>query len=263
MSKQSKQAHEDVKHPDAFITTSEKVIKELLKYKGLLLATLALILVASLGYLGHSYWRDSQERAAANALFEAEAKMQEADLKRVEARSKDPKFKPDLDAEFAKDLSAPVSEYQNVIKAHAGTTSAQVAALGLSLFLWEQKQFKEALVTLELAKVSQTASSWLDGNWWMHKGVILIENENYDQGISAFELILKNKSLSLFHSEAKLKLGLAYESKGDLAQARQAFEQLEREFPNSGAAKEGKKYLRALSIKSTEPLKTSQQGKAL
>lgn len=256
----SKKTHDEAKEPDAFISTSEHVVKWLVKYRVPAIGLVVAVLVTSMGWVGFNYWRNRTEVKASNFLFQYESKLRDAESKRVAARTKDLKLKPNTESEYKEFLESPVNAWIEGLATVKNTRAAQLSALMLSQTLWEQKYFEPALRALQVPAVKRSVQNWVDAAWWLHKGVILLENQKADEAIVAFDLVLKSDKAKMFHPEALLKLGISYSVKGEREKAKAQYDRLEQAFPNSEAAKSAKLYRRWSQVQAHQDIKTSQVG---
>lgn len=253
----------ELKGPDAFISLNERIFAWIEDHAQTVGLAVALAIVLSLGWVGYSYVRSLGEAKAANALAAPEAELKKAETKVRDERAKKmadlasgkdkAKKMPDPEqvrpTDFAKDYRGAVDKVKEAIRAYADSKAAIVSALNLSYFLTQQKQFGEALDVLRLPNRKPSASDVLGGFQLMHQGLLLVENEKYDDAIKIYDDVLASKTLASFHPEALLKLGLAHELKGETEKARQTYEKLAREFPQSEASTSAQQYLRLLDLK--------------
>lgn len=247
-------AKEELKGPDVFVSTSDKVFNFVEHHFKTFLTVVGIVLVGAVVYVASGYINAMKEQKAAEALYapEAELKKAAADLQPDKTpdvkKDKAAKETPSHPADFAKDYAPAVEKIKNAVKGHADTKAALVSALNLSHFLTEQKQFAQALEVLDIPKYHPSNSDLLGGFWLMHRGITLLENNQVDPAIQVYQEVLISPALRPFHPEALLKLGLSYELKGDQAKARNTYEKLVREFPETEASTTGQQYLRLLEL---------------
>ena len=256
----SKIDKEMLKNPDVFVSTSDHIFNYIERHFKTVLTVVAVIVVGGVGYVGVGYMNTRKELKAAEALYVPEAALRKAETSLSEAKakaltldSKKPAVPPQVE-DFTKDYAPSVEQIKTVIKANDQTRAALVSALSLSAFLLQQKQYTAALDVLQLVKVDVATSDLLGGFWYMQRGVVLMENGQAEPAIEAYDKILKSDSLKAFHPEALLKMGVCREMKGDAGKAREVYERLGREFPETEAAQHAQQYLRLMQMK------TPQQG---
>lgn len=261
MSKREKISKE-LKGPDAFVSTSDHVFAWIEKHSGSIGTLCAVALIAAVGYTGNNWWSHHQEEKASEALYPSENALKKAEEKIRDERAEKMKAlanpkdkvaaKPDAPVDFQATYAPAVDKIRTAIKAHSGTRAALVSALNLSTFLIQQKQYSLALDILSIPTYQPASGDLLAGFRLMHAGLAELENNKADEALKNYDNVLKSKDLSYFHSEALLKSGVAYELKGDLARAREAYEKLSRDFPNSEASNTGQQYKRLLDLKAPQ-----------
>lgn len=242
---------EALKQPDAFVSTSERVFQWLQKHGQLLGLAVGAAAVLAVGWTVYGYWQASAEAKAAEALYAPEADLKKAETKVRDERAKamqDKKGK-ERPVDFAADYAPAVEKVKAAIKANGGTKAALVSAMNLSYFLLQQKQYPQALEVLSLTTYTPGSGDIIGGFWLMHQGLVNMENQKYDEAAKAYQSVLDSKALAAFHPEAMLKLGVAYELKGDAAKAKQTYEKIGRDFPNSEASGSAQQYMRLLELK--------------
>lgn len=248
---------EDLKGPDVFVGTSDRVFAWVEKKAKVLVSIAVAVVVAVAGYMVVSYVQSVKEVSAAEALYVPEAELKKAEAALREGRGdqikdllkKDAKIPPPAVPDYARDYAPKVDALMGQLREHSGTKAAMISAMNLSYFLLQQKQFSQAMEVLTLVKYSPKSSDLLNGFWQMHRGLTLIENQQFDQALQAYQSIVKAKELSYFHPEALLKTGFTYEMKGDEAKARETYEKIGRDFPRTDAATTAQQYIRLMELK--------------
>jgi predicted negative regulator of RcsB-dependent stress response len=256
----------ELKGPDAFVSTSDMILTWMEKHSRSIGTICAAVLIVAIGFTVSSWWSRHQEAKAAEALYAPEAELKKAEEKIRDERAEKMKAlanpatkgksaaKPESSRpiDFQVDYAPAVDKIRTQIKAHADTRVALISALNLASFLLQQKQYSLALEILNMAKFNPGSGDLLSGLRLMHMGVAELENGKADEALKDYEQILKVPGLNYFHSEALLKSGIAYEMKGDVARARETYEKLSREFPNTEASTTGQQYRRLLDLKAPQ-----------
>lgn len=240
-----------LKGPDVFQSTSDRVFAWIEANVRVIGGAFALVLVVAIGYVSYKYFSARKEAQAATEIYAAEAGLKKLQQETREARALNP-GKPAPALDYAKDFAPHVSKLKAEIEKNSGARAALVSALNLVAFLVQQKQFGEALAVLEIPRYRPGSGDVLAGFYNMHRGLVFLENGKYDDARSAYEDILKSSALKHFHPEALLKQGLAFELQGDANRARETYEKLRLQFPESEAAKTAQRYIRLLETKATQ-----------
>ncbi|MGE4130053.1 MAG: tol-pal system YbgF family protein [Bdellovibrionales bacterium] len=251
----SKKQHEEAKAPDAFLTTSNQVLNWIEKHALPVFGAVGLLAVIGIGYVGYGYWQRQVEQKAAEHIYQFESDLKKAEKQVEEERSKiQAKGKKELEApiDFDKSYSAIVESIKQAIRKESGTRAAVVSALGLSNFLLQQKQYANALEVLQLPTFHPGTGDLLGAFFRMQYGAVLIENAKPDEAIKNYAEIVDSKNLKAFHPEAMLKMGISHEMKGDLNKAREVYEKIGREYPNSEASSTANQYLRLMELNSSK-----------
>lgn len=244
----SKIDKETLKGPDAFHSFSERVFKKAEEHARLIALGVVVIVVGALGWLGYDYYAAHQENKAAEALYPAEAEIKKVETKLREEGAKTP-GQPPPKADFQADYAAGVDKLKTEIKKFDGTKAAMISALNLVYLLVQQKQYEQALEVIDIPKYRPGGGDILLGFWNMHRGLIYLENQKTEDAIKSYEAVLSAKSLKSFHPEALIKVGVAYEAKGNGQKARESYERVSREFPDTEASSTAKQYLRLMDLK--------------
>jgi TolA-binding protein len=260
VAKHKKIDKDDLKGPDAFVTFSDIVFNYVEKHFTSFISIVAVIVVVAIGYEGVNFLNSLREQKAAEALFvpEDSLKKVEADFQEKNAPAGDDKKaekqsdKSPVVADYNKDYAPIVGKIKAAIKEHADTKAAVVSALNLSYFLSQQKQYPEAQAVLDIPTYKPSHGELLSGFWLMHRGVTYMENNQVDQAINAYQTVLSTEGLKVFYPEALLKLGVAYELKGDANKAREMYERVGKDFPETEASGTAQQYIRLLELKSTK-----------
>jgi predicted negative regulator of RcsB-dependent stress response len=248
----------DLKAPDAFIETSSQAIEWLTDHFKTVVAVAVIGVIGISAWMGYGFLQRQKEQKATDAIYSAEselhkfeAKLDAERAKKTPAPEKGKKAAPheEAPAVSASDYAPMVDKVKTAIRANSSTRAALVASLNLSYFLMQQKQPKEALEVLNIPSAKPPMGDVLGGLWQMHRGLVFLENHDADQAVQAYQKIVSAPALKTFHPEAVLKMGVAYQMKGDTAKAKESYEKVAREFPESEAANSAQQFLRVLELK--------------
>lgn len=158
--------------------------------------------------------------------------------------------KPTGDLE--KDYGNLIGDLNAFIANDAGSMAAQMAALRLSDLYVEYDKTPEALSVLEKVEKSLGRKDVLTGLVLLKKGSVQANQNQCEAAIQTWTKITDNKSLNFAHSEAKIRMGVCYESLQDLAKAENLYKEVvntEESESNYAVLMEAKKYLKLIKAK--------------
>ena len=248
----------DLKTPDVFHTTSDKIFIWIEEHARTVISVVAAGVVLSLVIIGVNYFAQRREAKAAEAIYQPEDALKKIETRVREERQgettrvksaedkKKPVAKP---LGFAAEFGPAVDALEARLKEFPGTRVALVSALNLSYFLMQEKQPARAMAVLDLVTYRPGSSDLLGGFWHMHRGLALIEAKKFKEATEAYQAVLAQKALVAFHPEALLKLGLTKDLEGDVNGARDAYQKVGREYPGTEASGSAQNFLRLLGLK--------------
>lgn len=238
---------EELKGQDAFLTASARALDFVEHHGKVFFAVIIVVILGGIAYAAAGYLGARKERLAAEAIYPSEA-----ELKKVQGPTSDPMSmapRPQIVDDYNGKVAPLVAKVEAQIQAHSDTKTAIVSAMNLSYFLVQQKRFAEAMKVLDIPKASAADSDLLLGLWDMHRGMVYLENRETEKALAIYQSVVKLDRLKLFHSEALLKIGYCHELTGDLTKARESYEKVEREFPNTEAAQSAQQSMRVMQLK--------------
>ena len=83
-------------------------------------------------------------------------------------------------------------------------------------------------------------------------GNVYADQNDCKQAVGQWQKIVENKKLTFAHDEARLRMGLCFESLGDVAKAEEFYTEVSKKDEknaNLGASRDAEKYLRLLKMK--------------
>ncbi len=243
----------DVKQPDAFITTADKVGQFLVHHLKWIVTLVIIFVVGGSGYIVQKKIHIKTEKTAANELYTIEQKLNKKQ-KELNKKSKADKtaskkkanVKPKI-GDFKKDFAVIASEYETVILKHKKTAASLTAAFQLSQLYFEHKQFPKAQNLLNNIDVS-SHKNVLAPLFHMLKATAHNHMKEYEKAVTFYNKVLEDKKATHIHGEAYIKLGLTYMSLNDKEKARENFTLAQNKFSNTEFSKLAKTYLRSLKI---------------
>lgn len=185
----------------------------------------------------------------------ARAEMTQAQQAKKDNEKKVPAFDPSKKAsgDIQKDYGSVIAGFESFISESPNTKAAQMAALNLSDIYLSYKKNDEALTVLQKVEKGLDKDGVLTGLVWMQIGNILADKKDCKGAVEKWQIIANNKDLAFAHDEAKLRMGLCFESMNDLAKAEELYTEIskkeDRNTTDFAASREAQKYLRLLKVK--------------
>lgn len=175
------------------------------------------------------------------------------------AQSKDKKNLPAIDlskkasGDLQKDLGGVVTGFKALVSEAPKTVAAQMAALNLAEIFSNYKLSEDAIASLTQVEKSLSGKDAMSALILQKLGNLYADKGDCKTALEKWESIVSHKALTFAHDEAKLGMGLCYESLNDLAKAEQMYGEVsakkDAETSNFAAAKDAERYLRILKAK--------------
>jgi hypothetical protein len=174
------------------------------------------------------------------------------------AAAKDKTKAPPVDAtkkatgDLEKDYGTIPADFQAMIDSVPNTKAAQMAALNLSDLYSTYGKNDEALAALDKVSKGLGSSEAISALVWMQAGNLLANKGDCKAAVEKWQHIADSKKLGFAQDEAKLRMGLCFESMNDLAKAEELYTQVTKKEEASAdfaASREAQKYLRLLKAK--------------
>lgn len=263
--RREKEIEKEAKTPDAFLTTSDHLLKWAEKHGRLIGSLAALLFFGGLIWTGVGQVRNYKEKTATREIYIAEQllikKQEEVAKKEAKVREdfakaqegKKQKDKAALPAippvDFSANYEAAARAIELAVDAHRDTEAAAAAALRLSSLYRDFKKVQEAEGILARIKLSE--SNFLYPLIEMQKATLAMEAGDYNRAQTGFEQLSRNKAAEFLQAEALLKQGLCLEKLEQKDRAKEIYNRLSTEFPESQASRTAKGYLRLLDLQSS------------
>ncbi|MCB0365641.1 MAG: hypothetical protein H6624_04410 [Bdellovibrionaceae bacterium] len=244
-----KLSKEEVRGPDAFVATSDKVGKWIEKNKVPVFSIIGALFVIGGIKVAWDQWAGYREKSAQEALYTVEAKIkkkQEEIAKELEAKKE--KKEPAADRSLEADFGPLLSEYSSQINDLKGSKASLIASIHLAALYMDYKEFEKAKAFLaeQLPRVGKSGTFF--GLLHMQMGTALAATGKNEEARSEFEMVVKDPGSAFLHAEAVLKLGLAEEILGNVDKARDHYNRASQEFSATDAGKTAKGYLRLMNL---------------
>jgi hypothetical protein len=258
---------EELKNPDQMTQTLRKGFAWTTNHSKMVVVAVVVFLVVGIGASIMQMVNEKKETAVQEKYFSAEKAY--TDKKRsfdeaaraelMASQAKDKKNIPPVDAskkatgDLQKDYGSVITNFEALISEAPSSKAAQMSALNLSDIYLQYKKNDEALATLQKVESGLSKKDMLTALAWMQMGNAVANKGDCKGAVEKWQKISDTKALAFAHDEAKLRMGLCYESLNDLAKAEQLYTEVaKKEDVNTSdfvASKEAEKYLRLLKAK--------------
>lgn len=257
---------EDLKSPDQVTQTLRKGFVWTTAHSKMVIVGITVFFVVGIGASILSYFTEKKEVTQQERYFLIEKSYTEkkrgfeeaARAELMAAQTKDKKNAPAFDpakkasGDMQKDYGTEITGFEALISEVPNTKAAQMAALNLSDIFMSYKKMDEAVATLEKVEKGLDKNNVLSGLILMQLGNVFAGKNDCKMAIEKWQTIANSKALAFAHNEAKLRMGLCFESMNDLAKAEEIYTDASKKDPNSSestASREAEKYLRLLKAK--------------
>lgn len=269
----SKSKIPDVKKPDQFLETLNRGFQWSISNSSLLLGILIVVLLIGGGAAAWSTIQQSKEADMQEKYYVLEKKILEKKRGFAEAEQKE-KMKqsaakagqsaPKTDepagtlptGDLAKDYGTLPEELNALIDAAPKSTAAEMAALNLAEIFARYQNPDEAMKVLNKVNTSNKSNDLIGALVVNMKANFMADKGDCGGAISLWENLAKESKAKFLHSEAKLRMGLCFETMNDLGKAEQMYSEVAAKdtkdaTADSSAAKDAERYLRLLKMKKT------------
>ncbi|MCC6276338.1 MAG: hypothetical protein IT289_00330 [Oligoflexia bacterium] len=241
---------EQLKSPDAFVSTMTRLSEALFRQKKALTAGFVILIVGGLGWTGYSIYRTQKEEQGQAALYKAQKALLDAESAFQPQAPRDPKAIANIrtrSGDLDKDFGSAISELIKVIDQFPRTQASVFASLEVGR-LYAQYQKYDLLVDL-MKKTSSWAGHPLTKALSSDLLAIGFEGKgDCRQAIGEWHKIENLKGASALAGQAMIKQALCYEKLNQISTAEAIYKRAE-DAKNSDpvTARIAKRYLRLLS----------------
>ena len=264
--KRRKLTKEEVSHPDAFISVTDKIIEALDEFKTPIIAALGAAFLLGAGMVTVNLLKKHKENTASDAFFSIQAQIDRIkdELKDEPNKTDPPDHKKSLEkkktqniekkmdrsaSEFKEKFSTLAKEYESAILSHLGTSTAIYGALFLANLYGEYNMWKEANNILLKVASDLTDKHFFYGLVHTNIGTTWMELTNYEKAITSYEKVLALEKQSHLHGNALVKKGLSHEQLNQTEKARTAYEQAVKDHSKTQTGRSARAYLRYMKFK--------------
>ena len=245
-----KDLNDDLKSPDLFISTADKLGHWMQKNKEVIYLVVGTVVVLSVGYLGYSQWHEHHEMSAQKELYSVESK-----VNKITEELRNPKTDKDTDSTtnskqktIDEVYGQTLADYNSKIKDLLGTKASYIGSIDLASIYMDFSKFEEAKEILNTAFNSAKGDGFFEGLIGIQLGTVQLELKNSDEAKKHFQSILDNEKLQYLHPEAMLKLGITEFSFGDKTKGKELLTRVSQEFSASESGKSAKILLRNIEL---------------
>jgi tetratricopeptide (TPR) repeat protein len=252
---------QDLRSPDAFISSARRALEKIAEYRSVLLVVVAIAIVGGVVWAAFGSYNHKREEKAQASLFVAEKKLKAIEdgfnkasnppnllpaAKDAKKDKKDvvpqgPKPTGDLEADYREALK-PLRE---VVETYPGTQAFVVASLNLAELYNQHGKYAEGIPLLE--KAAQSAKHPVTkGFVWNQLGLAHQGKGDCGKAIEYWQKIEADKNLGFLHGTSLIRTGLCYEDLKQFDKAEQAYHRAEGLTGDADASKAARKYLRLL-----------------
>ncbi|MGE3973803.1 MAG: tol-pal system YbgF family protein [Bdellovibrionales bacterium] len=236
--KERKLDKQEVKKPDAFLTLANEFIRIITKYRGPVMAGIAVVLLGSVAIGVYIFYQESVEQKAQDALFAARKKL-----------------RPELSAPLgqqptitAKTLNEDsIQQLDSVMNQYPKSRAAIVAAIELSQAYLEENKSTEAVGAIKKVTPSLNSRDVLYGMYQYQLGKALSSAGQCPEALAPLNALANSSgAATIFKSGALLQTGLCYEAMKQPEKAIEVYERITKEYTEGASSESAKKYLRLL-----------------
>ncbi|MNS59040.1 hypothetical protein D3C72_919860 [compost metagenome] len=265
----TKLTKDDVRSPDQVTKTLREGFVWTTSHSKIVIGAIMAFIVVGLGASLWSYFSEKKETALQQKYFVVEkayldkkrgfeeaarAELMAAQAPKDKKAPQPPAVDPSKKAsgDLQKDFGTVITGFEALIADAPNTQAARMAALNLSDIYSSNKKFDEALASLTKVEKGLAKNEALTALVLSQMGNLNADKGDCKAAIEKWQSITTHKGLAFAHDEAKLRMGLCYESLSDLSKAEQLYTEVSKKesaTADFSAAKDAEKYLRLLKAK--------------
>jgi len=240
---------QDIRGPDVFISNMQKFSEWAYNHRKTILGTLVLIAAVALTWAGIGTYSAKQEDAAAETLFAAEKTLNKVDQS-FEVPKADAQGKPIKDAKplavptgkIEVDYKDSIDQLKDVITRFPKTQSSVIAALDLARVYHDYNKYDDSISVLNAAsKVANHPAT--RGLVFQGLGLAYESKGDCAQAVTQWQKIVDDKTMGPFQANSLIKQALCYEKLNQKDKAIEIFGRFD------AAEKERKQLLESLATK--------------
>ncbi len=256
---------DDLRKPDQFQAELIKGFQWTTAHSKMVLGVIGVFVVGAAIYGITSYTRLEAENVSQEKYYVVERQYTEKktgfdQAQQQKEKPKDAKAKPPATPEtpavaasgdMQKDYGPVIEGFEAVIKDNAKSRGAGMAALNLSEIYLKYQKPQEALRVLQAVEPGLGNSEMLSALVLNQLGNVYANQNDCAHAVEQWKKITDNRKLTFAQPEAKLRMGLCYETLNETAKAEQLYTEASKkeESQETSASRDAEKYLRLLKLK--------------
>lgn len=247
----NKDLRKTLKQPDQFQAELIKGFKWTTSHSKLVLGAVILFVVAAAAYTTAGYIKTEKETKVQEKYYSFERQYLEKKAAFEKPESKDKKeTKITATGDLQKDFGSAVEGFESLVKEFPNSLGGQMSALHLSDLYMSYKKPEDALRVLKAVQINGS-SEMLAALVLNQLGNVYAQQNDCKNAIEQWQTVVNSKKLAFAHDEAKLRMGLCFETMNDIAKAEQMYTEVSKKEGSSdfSASRDAEKYLRLLKMK--------------
>lgn len=242
---------EELKQPDQFQAELRKGFIWTTKHSKAVIAAVALFGVVGGGLALSSHFSKQKEIQHQEKYYSLEKSFVEK--KRVFDEAKAQKDATKMSTgDIVKDYGDIPAQMEAFIKESPKSHAAQMAALNLANLYSDYGKLAESQNLLQLVEPGLSSSDQISGLVYLKLGGLLADQKNCEKAIEYWSKITGKSDMAFAHDEAKLRMGICYESMNQLDKAEQLYTEVstkQEQTSDFGASRDAEKYLKLMKAK--------------
>lgn len=242
---------EELKQPDQIQAELRKGFVWTTKHSKAVISAVAIFVVVGGGIALSNHFSKQKEASVQEKYYQIERSYLEKKRSFDEAAAKKETAKM-ASGDIAKDYADIPQQFANFIKDNPKSQGAQMAALNLAEMYTSYKDLASAWNSLDSVSAGLNNSDSISALVYLKMGGVLADQNNCEKAIATWEKVTTQKSFAFAHDEAKLRMGICFETMNQLDKAEALYTEVstkQEQTSDFGAARDAEKYLNLLKAK--------------
>lgn len=242
-----KLSKDEIKGPDAFVATTDRIIEKLNEYKSIVFIVLGIAFLAGATKVGIDLVDSAKESKAQTKLFHFQNQVVKIrqDLNKTGIEEKSAQA-------FDKHYGSVAGEWKAAIGGLKNTVAAQASAIELAFFAGEFKKPEMAKEVLLSVASEVKPDQFLYGLVLNQLGTVYSTLGDCNSSIGYFDKVLSAQGQGHIFPDVLLNKSVCLGVLGKTDESRSLLERIKDEYSETNAARSATSYLRLLMIKKTK-----------